>query len=88
VLWSPADQSNLALNEVPMPLKLQCPICKTPALVPDEDRGKVLHCGKCRKPYRVPPPPAPAPTEAVLEARPNGKRAVQARHPLERVGDE
>jgi WD40 repeat protein len=46
-----------------MPLRIQCPTCKTPCLVPDEQRGKVLRCGSCQKPFRTPALPAPPPEE-------------------------
>jgi predicted Zn finger-like uncharacterized protein len=56
-----------------MPVRVSCPGCQAPYVLPDEQRGKQLRCSKCQQVFSVPaagrrtPPP---PAEERLQPRP------------------
>jgi predicted Zn finger-like uncharacterized protein len=37
-----------------MPVRLSCPGCQAPYVLPDEQRGKQMRCGKCQQVFTVP----------------------------------
>lgn len=66
-----------------MPYRVNCPSCQTAYVLPEDALGKKLQCKKCRQPFTVGSPKAPAPASAAAAkpAQSSTPRPATTNHP-------